>query len=88
MTNKHFIGLVHSILSSAQAALGEENSPMALHLAKDNLLAKRTAEKSLDLLSMLVEKTAGNLDDTEREALFDAQSKIQRGLQALDERLN
>ena len=88
MTNKHFIGLVHSIRSSAEAALGEENSPMALHLAKDNLIARRTAEKSLELISMLVEKTAGNLDETEQAALLDAQTQITKSLNALTDRLN
>jgi len=88
MTNKHFIGLVHSIRSSAEAALGEENSPMALHLAKDNLIARRTAEKSLELISMLVEKTAGNLDETEQAALLDAQRHIAKSLNNLTDRLN
>lgn len=88
MLNKHFIGLVQSILSSAQAALGEENSPMTRRLASDGILAKRTAERSLELLAMLSEKTAGNLEDTEREALLDAQQKVTQGLNALNERLN
>ncbi len=88
MPNKHFMGLVNSILSSAQASLGEEFSPMTRHLAKDGILARRTAEKSLELLSMLHEKTAGNLDEAEREALLSAQQTIGEALKNLDGRLN
>ena len=53
MSDKHFIGLVHSVLSSAEAALGETNSPMLSHLAKDGVLKRRTAEKKLELLPVL-----------------------------------
>jgi Domain of unknown function (DUF1844) len=80
MANKHFIGLVHAILSSAQASLGETNSPMLSHLAKDGALAKRTAKRSLELLQMLERKTLGNLDETEHDALFTASKTIQEML--------
>ena len=83
MTNPHFIGLVHSILSSAEAALGEKHSPMALQLAKDGILARRTAEKSLLLLEMLHDKTLGNLDETERDTLVRAKARIEEGLNQL-----
>ena len=83
MTDKHFIGLVHSILSSAEAAMGEMNSPMVTRLARDGILAKKTAEKSLELLNMLQQKTIGNLDDTERNALHHAQRTIQQKLESL-----
>ena len=83
MANKHFIGLVYSLLSSAQAALGEENSPMTLQLAKDRLLERRTAEKSLLLLEMLEEKTRGNLDETERDALRGALKTVRERLEQL-----
>ena len=69
MADKHFIGLVQSVLTSAEAALGEENSPMTRHLIKDGVLARRTAERSLELLKMLERKTAGNLDELERDML-------------------
>lgn len=81
MTDKHFIGLVHSVLSSAQASLGETNSPMLSHLAKDGALARRTAERSLDLLQMLERKTLGNLDETEHDTLFQARKTIQEMLE-------
>jgi hypothetical protein len=80
MSDKHFIGLVHSVLSSAEAALGETNSPMLSHLAKDGALTKRTAEKSLELLQMLERKTQGNLDDTEQQALQHARKTIEEKL--------
>ena len=83
MANKHFIGLVYSLLSSAQAALGEKNSPMTLQLAKDKLLERRTAEKSLFLLEMLEEKTHGNLDETERDALRGALKAVRERLEQL-----
>ncbi|MGL4610632.1 MAG: DUF1844 domain-containing protein [Trueperaceae bacterium] len=76
LTDKHFIGLVQSILSSAQAALGETHSPMATHLAKDGILRRETAERGLELLNMLQRKTLGNLNETERDALYQAQKAI------------
>ncbi len=82
MSDKHFIGLIHSILSSAEAALGETNSPMLSHLAKDGVLKRRTAEKSLELLQMLERKTLGNLDDTEQQALHHARKTIEGRLEA------
>lgn len=54
---------------------------MALHLARDGALAKRTAERSLDLLDMLQEKTHGNLDETERDALYQARKRIVKRLE-------
>jgi hypothetical protein len=84
MTDKHFIGLVHSILSSAEAALGEVNSPMLSHLAKDGALKRQTAERGLELLNMLQQKTLGNLDETERDALYQAQKTISERLAQLE----
>jgi hypothetical protein len=84
MTDKHFIGLVHSILSSAEAALGETNSPMLSHLAKDGALKRQTAERGLELLNMLQRKTLGNLDETERDALYRAQKTISEKLERLE----
>lgn len=84
MPDPRFIGLVHSLLSSAEAALGEADSPMTRHLARDGLLARRTGERSLGLLLMLQQKTYGNLDETERNALYSAVRTVQERLQALD----
>jgi hypothetical protein len=77
-----FIGLVHSLRSSAEAALGELSSPMVTRLARDGALARRTAERSLDLLEMLVDKTHGRLDATERDALLHARDEVRRRLAA------
>lgn len=72
MPDPRFIGLVHSLLASAQAVLGEQDSPMGRHLERDGVRSHRTARRSLALLEMLHEKTNGHLDDTERAALIDA----------------
>ena len=80
MAHKDFIGLVHSIRSSAEAALGEIHSPMLTRLARDGLVARQTAEKSLNLLGMLEQKTRGNLDETEQEALRSATQAIRQRL--------
>ncbi len=76
MPDPRFIGLVHSVLSSAEASLGETDSPVFNRLASQGALARRTAERSLALLDMLEEKTRGNLDETERATLHQARKKI------------
>ncbi len=80
MPDPRFIGLVHSLRSSAEAALGELASPMVTRLARDGVLARTTAQRSLDLLEMLVEKTRGQLDATERDALMTARDAVRRRL--------
>ncbi len=83
MSDPRFIGLVQSLLSSAEAALGEADSPLVRHLARDGVLARRTGERSLELLLMLQGKTQGNLDETERAALHNALRTIQGRLEQL-----
>jgi len=85
MPDPRFIGLVHSLRSSAEAALGELASPMLTRLARDGVLARTTARRSLDLLEMLVEKTVGQLDATERDALLTARDAVRRRLAATDD---
>jgi len=80
MADPRFIGLVHSLLSSAQAATGERTSPMAHRLDAAGARTSRTARRSLALLRMLQEKTRGNLDETERAALHDALSRLRAAL--------
>jgi len=80
-----FIGLVHSLRASAEAALGDLASPMVTRLARDGVLARRTAAKSLDLLDMLYEKTLGQLDATERDALVRARDAVRSALAQRDE---
>lgn len=84
MADPRFIGLVASIRSSAEAALGETDSPMVTRLARDGALARRTAERSVELLEMLEHKTHGNLDETERDALHRALAEIRGRLAAVD----
>jgi len=82
MPDPRFIGLVHSLRSSAEAALGELASPMVTRLARDGVLARTTAQRSLDLLDMLFDKTLGRLDATERDALMTARDAVRRRLAA------
>jgi 3-hydroxyisobutyrate dehydrogenase-like beta-hydroxyacid dehydrogenase len=85
MADPRFIGLVHSLRSSAEAALGEMASPMVTRLARDGALARTTALRSLDLLEMLVDKTLGRLDATEREALMTARDAVRARLTATED---
>lgn len=75
MPNLEFVGLVNSLQATAEAALGDLNAATA-SAARDGLLeegrARQTAERSLRLLTMLAEKTRGNLDFTEAQLLTDA----------------
>jgi hypothetical protein len=85
VSDPRFIGLVHSLRSSAEAALGELASPMVTRLARDGALARTTAVRSLELLEMLVEKTHGRLDATERDALMTARDVVRARLAATAE---
>ncbi|GMA15115.1 DUF1844 domain-containing protein [Deinococcus metallilatus] len=75
MPNPEFVGFVNSLQATAEAALGDLNAATA-SAARDGLLeegrARKVAERSLKLLTMLAEKTRGNLDFTEAELLTDA----------------
>lgn len=82
MPDPRFIGLVHSLRSSAEAALGDLASPMVTRLARDGALKRTTAQRSLDLLDLLFEKTRGNLDATERDALVRAREAVRAALAA------
>lgn len=85
MADPRFIGLVHSVLSSAQASLGEENSPMTRRLEGLGARSRRTAERSLALLEMLREKTRGNLDATEKAALEGALGTLRAALDTTED---
>jgi Domain of unknown function (DUF1844) len=84
MANQDFIGLVNSLHATAEAALGELNAASALvrqgNLAPDPERARQTATRSLRLLSMLAEKTRGNLDMTEADLLSGAISQLRHAL--------
>ena len=82
MPDPRFIGLVHSLRSSAEAALGDLASPLVTRLARDGALDRKTASRSLDLLDMLYDKTRGQLDATERETLVRARDAVRGALVA------
>ena len=87
MSDPRLIGLVQSLLASAEAALGDDNA-LARTMARDGVLARRTGERSLDLLLMLQTKTYGNLDETERDLLNRAVETIRERLGALPQTLD
>lgn len=69
------MGLVNSVQATAETALGDLNALTAL-AARDGLRdparARAVAERSLRLLTMLADKTRGNLDAQESQALGEA----------------
>lgn len=84
MPNPDFIGLVQSLQATAEAALGDLNAVSARARA-DGLTAtpehaRRAAERSLKLLTMLAEKTRGNLDLAEAELLSGALAALRARL--------
>jgi len=84
MAHPEFVGLVNSLHATAEAALGDLNAATA-SAARDGLLAenraRQTAERSFKLLTMLAEKTRGNLDMTEAELLSDAVTSLRARLE-------
>ncbi|WP_425147301.1 DUF1844 domain-containing protein [Deinococcus sp.] len=76
MPNQEFVGLVNMLEATADAALGELTAASALlrqgGLSSDPQRARQTAQRSLRLLTMLAEKTRGNLDMTEADLLSGA----------------
>ncbi|MEW6420447.1 MAG: DUF1844 domain-containing protein [Deinococcota bacterium] len=87
MPNLEFVGLVNSLQATAEAALGDLNAATS-SAARDGLLeegrARQTAERSLKLLTMLAEKTRGNLDFTEAELLTNAIASLRARLAPSD----
>ncbi|ACO45855.2 DUF1844 domain-containing protein [Deinococcus deserti] len=85
MAHPEFVGLVNSLQATAEAALGDLNAASA-SAARDGLLAenraRQTAERSLKLLTMLAEKTRGNLDFTEADLLTQAIGSLRERLSA------
>lgn len=71
--------------ATAEAALGDLNAATA-RAARDGLLeegrARKTAESSLKLLTMLAEKTRGNLDFNEADLLSAAIASLRERLAA------
>ena len=83
MAHPEFVGLVNSLQATAEAALGDLNAATA-SAARDGLLdqnrAHATAQRSLKLLTMLAEKTRGNLDFEESDLLIQAISSLRSRL--------
>jgi len=65
------VGLVHALRASAEAALGDDSSPLRL-AGRDGVAGRKAAQRSLDLLEMLEIMTLGNLDAAERDVLWSA----------------
>ncbi|GGQ97764.1 hypothetical protein GCM10008957_07830 [Deinococcus ruber] len=85
MANQDFVGLVNMLEATADAALGELTAASALlrqgGLASDPERARQTAQRSLRLLTMLAEKTRGNLDMVEADLLTGAISHLRSQLE-------
>ena len=84
MTDPRFVGLVQTLLASAQSALGEPHAVMDRRLDAAGAKHLRTARRSLALLQMLSVKTAGNLDETERASLRGAIDDVQARIDAAE----
>ena len=82
------MGLVHVLRSSAEVALGDDDSPLRQHAARDGVRGLAAAQRSLDLLEMLQAKTAGNLGEAERDTLWTAlravRDRVERARRSLD----
>jgi hypothetical protein len=82
------MGLLHALRSSAEVALGDDDTPLRAHAARDGVRGLSAAERSLGLLEMLQVKTAGNLGETERDALWTAlrtlRARVDRARRRLD----
>ncbi len=76
------MGLIHALRSSAEAALGDDDGPLRVRAARDGVRGEAAARRSLDLLEMLHEKTAGNLSESERDALWSALRSVRARLEA------
>lgn len=75
------MGLVHALRASADAALGDDSSPLRL-AGRDGVAGRKAAQRSLDLLEMLEVMTLGNLDAGERDVLWSALRAVRARLDA------
>lgn len=76
-----FIGLLHALRASAETALGDDTTPLRL-ARQQGLQGIKSAQRSLDLLEMLQEKTLGNLNEAERQELWEALRNVRFQLAA------
>ncbi len=78
MPNADFLGLIQSIKATGEASLGQLNA-LTARMNRDGVQRNRaTAERSLRLLEALAQKTRGNLDAEEAEALTGAVSSLRK----------
>ena len=84
MANADFMGLIHTLVHTGEAALGQINV-LTSRLARDGVERNRAnAERSLRLLEVLAQKTRGNLDADEAEALTNGMQSLREGLRELE----
>ncbi len=81
------MGLIHALRSSAEVALGDDDTPLRAHAARDGVRGLKAAERSLGLLEMLQAKTAGNLGETERDTLWTALRTLRSRIASARQRL-
>jgi Domain of unknown function (DUF1844) len=85
MANADFMGLIHTLVHTGEAALGQINV-LTSRLARDGVERNRAnAERSLRLLEVLAQKTRGNLDADEAEALTNGMQSLREGLRELED---
>jgi polyhydroxyalkanoate synthesis regulator phasin len=85
MANADFMGLIHTLVHTGEAALGQLNV-LTSRMARDGVERNRAnAERSLRLLEILAQKTRGNLDADEAEALTGGIQNLREGLRNLEE---
>lgn len=85
MANADFMGLIHTLVHTGEAALGQINV-LTSRMARDGVERNRAnAERSLRLLEVLAQKTRGNLDADEAEALTDGMQSLREGLRELED---
>jgi hypothetical protein len=84
MANADFMGLIHTLVHTGEAALGQINV-LTSRMARDGVERNRAnAERSLRLLEVLAQKTRGNLDADEAEALTNGMQSLREGLRELE----
>jgi Domain of unknown function (DUF1844) len=85
MANADFMGLIHTLVHTGEAALGQLNV-LTSRMARDGVERNRAnAERSLRLLEVLAQKTRGNLDADEAEALTTGIQSLREGLRTLED---
>ncbi|MEJ2288632.1 MAG: DUF1844 domain-containing protein [Deinococcales bacterium] len=82
-----FMGLIHALRSSAEVALGDDDSPLRARADRDGVRGLAAAQRSLHLLEMLQDKTAGNLVEAERDLLWTALRSVRARIETAADRV-